>query len=189
MASTCLCWIVKLERNGHEATQDWQAENASLLSEVARNRRVLPQRKVGTTLVVIFLARVEQLLPRRAVTTAICDGARRCAQWALRSHHISPAWRASVTSTEGIFVQSTGTHRQTFAGPSDIPLIFHVLAWLVHRHLNARRAVINRCRMRGVLLGQRLVLERHADDPGAGPDEEQKTDPGQHYEIIRGALM
>ena len=42
-------------------TQDWQGEHASYLLGGARNRRVLVQRSMRTTLVVIFLVRVEQM--------------------------------------------------------------------------------------------------------------------------------
>ena len=73
--------------------------------------------------------------------------------------------------------------------PSDICLTLHFLARFERRHLNARRAVIDRLGARCVLLGDRLVMDGHAEGKGARTDKQQKARPLQDYWIIRCTLL
>ena len=63
------------------------------------------------------------------------------------------------------------------AWPSDIPLRLHFFAGLKQRHLIARRAVVDRtfaC-LRYALVGQRLVMDGHADRKSAGTESMKAT--------------
>ena len=70
-----------------------------------------------------------------------------------------------------------------------MPLPLHFLAGLKRRHFNAGRAVVNRLRVQGVLLGDCLIMDGHAEAKCARPDENQKAGPRRYYSIIRGTLL
>jgi hypothetical protein len=60
--------------------------------------------------------------------------------------------------------------------PSDICLTLHFLARFKRRHLNARRAVIDRLGARCVLLGDCLVMDGHAECEGPAPINSRRPD-------------